>query len=147
MTYIELEFEYDSSMQTVFDWWTDLSSKGYVGKSLKSIEPVGKEGEKVLVRTKWVVMGFTMHLNEKLTLDPPNHWVWEPHIMGIDIIDDFRLEHKGEKLVLHIHSESKPRGMKGRLASLMLGWLLDRMMVNEWVSADQALRKETDVIS
>jgi hypothetical protein len=37
--------------------------------------------------------------------------------------------------------------MKGRLARLMLGWLLDRMIVNEWVSADQALRKETGMIS
>ncbi len=145
MTPIELKFEYDSSIQTVYGWWTDISNKGYVGKSLKSIEPIGREDEKILVKTKWVIMGFTMHLTEKLTLNPPNHWVWEPHLMGIDIIDDFQLEQTAEKVVLHIHSKTMPRGMKGRLASFMLGWLLDRMMINEWSSADQAFRQEMSI--
>ncbi len=55
---IELNFEYDFSSDVIYNWWTDLSGKGYIGKSLKAIEPFGKEGQKNLVKTIWKVMGF-----------------------------------------------------------------------------------------
>ncbi|MCS4538735.1 MAG: hypothetical protein HYY67_07760 [Thaumarchaeota archaeon] len=138
----ELIFEYDYDIKTVYDWWTDLSGKGYVGESLKSIEPVGREGEKILVRTRWVIMGMTMILTEKLTLDPPHHWVWEPHMMGIRITDDFRLEEKGNKAILHIKYHLEAKGIKANITKLMFGWFIKRMMVSEWISADKAFKEE-----
>lgn len=142
---VDLSFVYSHGAEAVYGWWTDLSGEGYVGKSLKSVEPMGKDGEKILVKTKWRIMKFNMVLRERLTLDPPAHWIWEPHMMGIDITDDFRLELKGEQVVLRIRSYMKPKGMRGKTVQLMLGWYLKKMMIDEWKSADQAFRREVKI--
>lgn len=130
-------------MKVIHDWWTDLSGVGYVGVNLKSLQPMGKEGEKTLVETKWKMMGMSMTLIEKLSLISEDHWVWEPKMMGIEIVDDFRLrEVEGGKVRLTIESTMNPVGMKGRVIALMLGGNLEKMMINEWNSADKAFREE-----
>jgi len=129
-------------MSAVHHWWTDLSGVGYVGRALKSVRPIGREGEVTLVETKWKIMGTMKRLVEKLTLDSENHWVWQPTIFGIEITDDFQLTSRNGKTVLTIDSTAKPRGTKGRLAQLMLGLMLDRMMLNEWKSASEAMSSE-----
>jgi hypothetical protein len=139
---IHLRFEYTLPVKTVYDWWTDLSGTGYIGKALKSIKPVGKEGEKILVETKWKMLGMTKTLLERLTLISEDHWVWQPTIFGIEITDDFRLETKEGKTILRIDSVARPNGVKGKLAQLMLGGMLDRMMVDEWNSASEFLVSE-----
>jgi hypothetical protein len=139
---VVLTFDYDLPSRTVNVWWTDLSGKGYIGKSLKSLREVGKERNKVLVETKWKVMGFNMKMIETLTLDSPNHWIWEPHMMGIQIVDDFHLEENDGRSTLHINSEFHPKGMKGKLVRMMFGRYLRKLMVEEWEAADKAFRFE-----
>ncbi len=130
-------------MKVIHDWWTDLSGTGYVGVNLKSLRPVGKETEKTLVETKWKMMGMNTTLVEKLSLISEDHWIWEPRIMGIEIIDDFRLrEVERSKVRLTIESTMNPAGMKGKVMQLMLGGTLDKIMINEWNSADKAFREE-----
>lgn len=140
---LHLQFEYKLPKKLVRDWWTDLSGTGYVGKALKSIRPIGKEGEKILVETEWRIMGMTMTLVEKLTLHSDDHWTWEPHLLGIYITDEFRLAGDASgKTRLTIDSIISPQGMKGRLMYFLLGRKLDRMMINEWESASVALVEE-----
>lgn len=138
----ELQFEYDYPIKVVYDWWTDLSGVGYVGKALKSIKPIGRDGEKILVETKWRIMGRAMTLSEKLSLFPEDHWVWEPHILGIDIIDDFTLKRDNEKTVLTIRSKIYPRGFRGRIMNLIMGRMLKKMMIDEWKAASNAMLHE-----
>lgn len=140
---LELHYDYELPMKVIHDWWTDLSGTGYVGVNLKSLRPVGKEGEKTLVETKWKMMGMNMTLVEKLSPISEDHWIWEPRIMGIEIIDDFRLrEVKGGKVRLTIESTMNPAGMKGKVMQLMMGGTLEKIMINEWNSADKAFREE-----
>jgi hypothetical protein len=140
---IELRFEYDAPPKRVFDWWTDLSGVGYVGKRLRSIKVIGKEGDKILVETKWNMMGMTKTMIERFSVRSPTHWVWEPRLFGISIVDDFELtESKNGKTMLVITSEAKALGPKGMVAQMMLGRYLDRIMVEEWESAYQAFKRE-----
>jgi hypothetical protein len=139
---IHLRFEYGLPKRAVYDWWTDLSGTGYVGNALKSIKAVGRDGDKILVETRWVIMGRTKKLLERLTPISEDHWVWQPTIFGIEIMDDFRLQSRGGKTVLTIDSKATPRGMKGKLAQMVFGGMLDRMMVDEWKSASEALVSE-----
>lgn len=142
---LELRFGYGFPMKTIYDWWTDLPREGYVGRSLKSTQLIARHDEKNVVRTRWEIMGKRMILMERLTLDPPDHWVWEPHMLGIDMVHDFRLkETEGGKIALTIHSDMIPRGSKGRIMNLMVGWFLRKMMVDEWESADKAFKLEID---
>ncbi len=63
--------------------------------------------------------------------------------MGIEIVDDFRLrEIEDGKVRLTIESTMKPAGMKGKVMQLMMGRILDKIMVNEWNSADKAFKEE-----
>lgn len=65
---LELHYDYELRMTVIHDWWTDLSGTGYVGVNLKSLRPVGKEGEKTLVETKMEDEGdMNMTLVEKLS--------------------------------------------------------------------------------
>ncbi|MGI0081466.1 MAG: hypothetical protein ACRECH_17820, partial [Nitrososphaerales archaeon] len=122
---------------------TDLSGKGYIGKYLKSLRQIGKSEEgKILVETKWKIMGFNMKIVERVTLDSPNHWIWEPHMMGIYIADDFLLTDNVGGSRLSINSEFHPKGMKGRVARMMFGRYLRRLMIEEWESADKVFRTE-----
>ncbi|MDH2900624.1 MAG: hypothetical protein PXY39_06600 [archaeon] len=141
---VDLTFGYDLPLKVVYDWWTDLSGIGYVGKSLKSLRQIGKNEEgKILVKTKWKVMGMNMRMVERLTLDSLNHWVWEPHMLGIYITDNFHLDENESGSRLHIISEFHPKGMRGKLARKMLGGYLRKLMTEEWMSADRAFRTET----
>ncbi len=142
MSVLHLNFEYNLPKKEVYDWWTDLSGTGYVGRALKSIRPIGREGEKTLVETKWKIMGMTKRLVERLTLISEDHWIWQPTIFGIEITDEFRLSTRNETTVLTIESTSIPKGIKGQLANLMLGPMLDNMMVDEWKSASDILVRE-----
>ncbi len=143
MPELHLSFEYDLPKKVIHDWWTDLSGTGYVGKSLKSLKPVGREEEKILVETKWKMLGMTLTLLEKLSLHSDEHWTWEPELFGIQIVDDFTLTEMGEGRVrLTIDSRITPRGMKGKLMHFLLGWKLDKMMIEEWQSASKALVSE-----
>ncbi len=128
---MQLEFEYDLSSMAVHDWWTDLSGKGYVGKALRAIKPLDEEGNARMVETRWRIMAMTMTLLEKLTLASEEHWIWQPTILGIAITDDFRISNRDGRTVLTILSTKEPRGMTGRLAQMMLGSFLDRMMADE----------------
>lgn len=88
-------------------------------------------------------MGRRMMLKEKLTLDPPDHWIWDPHMLGIDIVDDFGLqETEGGNVTLTVRSDMTPINFKGKFVNFVMGWLLRKMMVNEWQSADSAFRRE-----
>jgi hypothetical protein len=140
---LHLRFEYERPKKLVHDWWTDLSGTGYVGRALKSVRPIGKEGEKLLVETKWRMMGMTMTLVEKLTLLSEDQWTWEPHLFGIFITDEFGLAEADGKTTLKIDSTIAPRGMKGKLMRFLLGRKLDRMMMDEWESASRAFLDET----
>ncbi len=132
-------------MKVIHDWWTDLSGTGYVGVRLKSLRPVGKEGGKTLVETRWKMMGMNMTLVEKLSLISDDHWIWEPRIMGIEVIDVFRLRGiEDGKVRLTIESTMKPAGMKGKVMQLMMGRILDKIMVNEWNSANKAFKEEVE---
>jgi hypothetical protein len=132
-------------MKTIYDWWTDLSGEGYVGRSLKSTQLIARHDEKNVVRTRWEIMEKRIVLMERLTLDPPDHWVWESHMLGIDMVHDFRLkETEGGKIALTIRSDMIPEGSKGRIMKLIVGWFLRRMMVDEWESADRAFKLEID---
>lgn len=143
LTELHLQFEYDLSKEVVHMWWTDLSGTGYVGKALKSIRPIGKEGEKILVETKWRIMGMTVTLVEKLTLHSKDHWTWEPHLFGIYITDEFRIAPEADgKTLLTIDSTISPQGVKGRLMHFLLGRKLERMMTSEWESASGAFAEE-----
>ena len=139
---VALTFDYDFPSKMVYDWWTDLSGKGYIGKSLKSIRQIGKENRKIRVETRWKVMGLTIKMIESLTMDSTKHWIWEPHMMGIHIVDDFKLDDIDGKSRLHIKSEFHPVGIKGKLARMMFGRYLRRLMTEEWISADRAFRDE-----
>lgn len=141
---LHLRFEYNVPQKRVFQWWTDLSGSGYVGKALKSINPVGREGESTLVETRWTILGMTKTLLERLTLLSEDQWVWQPTIFGIEITDTFRLTSADGKTTLTIDSESKPKGMRGKLAQAMFGRMLDKMMVIEWNSASDALASEME---
>jgi len=142
LSHLHLEFEYELPLDAVYEWWTDLSGIGYVGKSLKALKPIGKEGNAILVETKWRIMGMTRTLVEKLTLESQEHWTWQPAIFGIEITDDFRLVARNRKTVLTIDSEIKPKGVKGWLTHMMVGSMLERMMADEWKSASEALVSE-----
>ena len=147
MPALHLRFEYDLPQKAVYEWWTDLSGTGYVGMALKSIKPIGKEGEMILVKTSWRIMSMTKTLLERLTLISEDHWVWQPTIFGIEIIDDFRLVSVGGKTILTIDSDMRPKGLRGKLAQMMFGAMLERMMVNEWNSASEALVSEVAATS
>ncbi len=148
MPELHLSFEYDLPKKVIYDWWTDLSGTGYVGKSLKSLKPVGREGEKILVETKWKIIGMTMTLLERLSLHSEDHWTWEPELLGIQIVDEFTLTEMGEgRVQLTIDSRITPRGMKGKLMHLLLGRKLDKMMIEEWESASKALVSEFSQLS
>ena len=99
---IDVSFLYEDDVRTLYEWWTDLSGEGYVGVALKGIELIGEDGEKRLVRTRWTLMGFTTSLEEHLTVNPPDHWIWEPRMMGIHAAHNFRLKPKDGKILLHI---------------------------------------------
>ncbi len=143
MLCLKLQYEYGWPKKVVYDWWTDLSGTGYVGEALKSLRPIGKDGEKIVVETKWRIMMMNMILREKLTLDPPDHWIWEPHMLGIDIVDDFRLQEiEGGKVALIISSHMTPSSFKGKFMNFAMGWLLRKIMINEWDCADKAFRRE-----
>ena len=104
---LELRFEYGFPVKTIYDWWTDLSGQGYVGRSLKSAQLIAKHREKNVVKTQWEIMGKRMILMERLTLDPPDHWVWETHMLGIDMVHDFRLEEiRDGRIVMRIRSDT-----------------------------------------
>jgi hypothetical protein len=140
---LKLYYDYELPLKVIYDWWTDLSGTGYVGVRLKSVRPIGKEGEKILVQTKWKMMGMNMTLVEKLSLISQDHWIWEPHVMGIDIVDDFRLrDAEGGEVRLTIESTMNPAGMKGKAMQLVMGRMLDKIMINEWDSADRVFREE-----
>ncbi len=140
MPELHLEFEYNLPNIVVHEWWTDLSGTGYVGKALKSTRPAGKEEEKILVETKWRIMGMTMTLLERLSIHSQDHWTWEPHLLGIYITDEFRLSQTtAGRVRLTIDSTITPRGIKGKIAYFLLGRKLDRMMTEEWESASKAL--------
>lgn len=140
---LHLEFEYDLPAESVHAWWTDLSGTGYVGKALKSIRPVGRDGEKILVETKWRIMGMPVTLVEKFTLHSKDHWTWEPHLLGIHMTDEFRVAKDADgKARLTIDSTISPRGMKGRVMGFLLGRRLERMMKSEWESASEAFVEE-----
>lgn len=147
MPTIELRFEYGLPKTVVYEWWTDLSGVGYVGKALRSIKVVGSEDGKTLVETEWKIMGRTIKLREKFRKHSEEHWVWEPSILGIEITDDFRISEEAGKTVLTIRSGTRPKGLKGKMAHLMLGWYLDRIMKDEWKSASQALVSEMRSVS
>jgi hypothetical protein len=139
-----IQFVYGRPKRLVYDWWTDLSGTGYVGKALKSVRPVGKDGEKTLVETKWKILGMKMTLVEKLTMYSEDHWTWEPHLLGIYITDEFRLAaSETGKTRMTIDSVILPRGMKGKLMLLLLERKLDRMMRSEWESASVAFVEES----
>jgi hypothetical protein len=143
MSTLSLQYDYEFPKRVVYDWWTDLSGKGYVGKALRSIKPFGTEDGMILVETKWkMMMGMTKTLIERLTLIAEDHWIWQPTIFGIEITDDFRLESQDGGTILKIESVMRPKGIKGRLASIMFGSMLEHMMVNEWNSASDALALE-----
>ncbi len=143
MPRLELHYDYELPTKVIHDWWTDLSGVGYVGVNLKSLRPVGKEAEKTLVETKWKMMGMNMTLVEKLSLISEDRWVWEPRMMGIEIVDHFRLrEVEGGKVRLTIESTMNSAGMKGKLMQRILGRTLEKIMINEWNSADKAFREE-----
>jgi hypothetical protein len=143
MPELHLKFEYEFQGKVIHDWWTDLSGTGYVGKALKSIKPIGNEGNATLVETKWRIMGMTITLVERLTLHSDTHWTWEPSLMGIYMTDEFRLEEsKDSKTLLTIDSKIEPRGMKGKLMHFLLGARLERMMSAEWESASRAFVEE-----
>jgi len=80
---LEPRFGYGFPKKTICNWRTDVSGQGYVGRSLKSAQLIAKHGEKNVVKTQWEIMGKRMILMERLTLDPPDHWVWETHMLGI----------------------------------------------------------------
>ncbi len=88
------------------------------------------------------IMHMTKRLVERPTLISEDHWIWQPTIFGIEITDDFRLNLRNGRTILTIDSTSVPKGTKGKLAHWMLGSMLDRMMVNEWKSASDALVRE-----
>jgi hypothetical protein len=140
---LESRFEYDLPKKAIYDWWTDVSGEGYIGKSLKSTQLIARHGESNVIKTQWETVGKRMTLMERLTVDPPDHWFWESRMFGIDLVHDFRLEKsRDDKTVMTIRS--RPRCLKGRIINLMIGWLLGNMMVNEWESADKAFRLEVD---
>ncbi len=144
MRMVELHFDYEFPKKAVYDWWTDLSGRGYIGRALKSLKPIGREGEKILVETRWSMMGLPIALCERLSLLKKDHWIWEPEIFGIHITDDFTLHELGNHVNrLRIRSEFKPKGLKGWIANIAIGWALKRMMVKEWKAADAAFRWET----
>jgi len=62
---LHLRFEYDLPQKAVYEWWTDLSGTGYAGMAWKSIKPIGKEGAKILVKTRWRIIGVTKTLLER----------------------------------------------------------------------------------
>lgn len=141
---LHLRFEFERPKKLVHDWWTDLSGTGYVGRALKSVKPIGNEGGKILVETRWRIMGMTMTLVEKLALHSEDYWTWEPHLMGIYITDEFRLAEGAEgKTRLTIDSTIATRGMRGKVMFFLLGRKLDTMMVAEWESASRAFVEET----
>ena len=140
---LHIRFEYDLPKEVVRAWWTDLTGKGYVGKRLKSIKPIGKEEDKTRVETKWSIMGMTMTLVEKLTLTSDYRWTWEPHLLGIHIRDDFRVDEATDgKTRLSIDSTIVPKGMRGKLMHLLVGGKLNEMMVDEWQSTSKAFLDE-----
>lgn len=140
MSHLHLEFESLFPPKAVHDWWTDLSGVGYVGRALLALRPTGNESEAILVETRWKMMGMTKTLVERLTLVSEDHWTWRPTIFGIEITDDFRLSVRGGRTVLSIDSTARARGAKGRLTQTILGPVLDRMMMNEWDSANEAMK-------
>jgi hypothetical protein len=85
----------------------------------------------------------TITLLERLSIHSQNHWTWEPHLLGIYITDEFRLaETIAGKVRMTIDSKITPRRMKGKMMYFLLGRELDKMMVEEWESANKALLAE-----
>lgn len=145
---VDLRFEYRLPKKAVYEWWTDLSGQGYVGRALKSIRPVGSEGEKVLVETKWKMVGRSMMFVERLSLLSEDHWVWEPEIFGVHITDIFTLQElAGGITELRIHSESLAKGLKGKCFNFTAGWMLKRYMIKEWEAASDAFKAEKSISS
>lgn len=87
-------------------------------------------------------MGMEKVMVERLTIVSDERWVWEPMMFGVAITDDFQLSTRYGKTVLTIRSSWRATGKKGRLAELMLGPYLARMMVREWESASEAMVAE-----
>ncbi len=141
---VDLHFEYNLAKKAVYDWWTDLSPKGYVGKALQSIKIIGREDGKILVETRWKVMGREHTMQEKLSLISEDHWIWEPHMgFGIQINDDFTLNTLEDgRVQLRIHSEQHSTGLEGKLLHFLMGRALRRSMRQEWEAANQALLRE-----
>ena len=146
MRTLYLQFNYESPKKTIYDWWTDLSGKGFVGDTMKSLKPAGKEGEKILVETQWKMMGMERTMVEKLSLLSDDHWIWEPaQMLGIQVTDDFTLhELPGGGTQLEIRSEWIPKGLKGKFINFALGRMIARSFVKEWQAANDACVKETE---
>ena len=141
---VDLHFEYNYPKKAVNDWWTDLTPKGYIGKALQSINITGKEDGKLLLETRWKIMGRTRTMQEKLTLITEDHWTWQPTIgFGIQIKDGFTLNTLPDgRTQRKIHSQQSSTGLEGKILHLLMGRILRRSMRQEWEAANQAILRE-----
>jgi hypothetical protein len=133
-----LQFEFPFDCDKVFEWWTELEPKGYVGLTLKKIEVIEKTENSARVLTRWSYLGFHFSLEEKLEILSKRKWVWYSHFLGIPAKESFSLIERKNGCTLVINSVMTPQGFFKKLLFLLIGWYWRRVDVIEWNSAARA---------
>ncbi|MEM3857594.1 MAG: hypothetical protein QXI37_03700, partial [Thermoprotei archaeon] len=119
---LELRHRYPYAPEYVFNWWTELEPRGYVGRRLKSVRVIERTGVGARVVTEWSYLGFSFKMPETLEIKSDRKWIWYSSFLGIPAVETFSLKEEGNGCELTIHSEMRPRSPLRKLLFLIVGW-------------------------
>ncbi|MEM0321488.1 MAG: hypothetical protein QXH56_02075 [Thermoprotei archaeon] len=137
-----LEFHFPFSCRRVFEWWTELEPRGYVGRRLKRIEVLERSGRGARVLTYWRFMGFGFKLLEELEVKSEGEWVWRSRFLGVPAVETFQLTTTDGSCMLRITSVMNPPNIFRKMLFLLVGWYWRAEDKKEWVSAAEACIEE-----
>lgn len=134
---LNMIFTFPFSCEDVFGWWTDLQPAGYVGLTLRRIDVLGREDNKIRVLTHWRYLWFDFTMVETLIIESDEKWIWYSHFLGIPAKESFTLKKRDHGCELSIHSVMSPNGLR-KILFLIIGWYWRYIDRKEWNAAAQA---------
>jgi hypothetical protein len=137
-----LEFDFPYDCRRVFEWWTEIEPRGYVGRRLKRIEVLERSERGAKVMTHWSFMGFGFKLIEELEIKSEYEWVWRSRFLGVPAVETFRLTPTKGGCRLTITSVMTPPNTFRKILFLAVGWYWRGEDKKEWSSAAKACTEE-----
>lgn len=132
---LELSYSYDLPCPRVYEWWTELEPKGYVGRRLTKMDVLTRSEDHAVVLTHWVFMGIRFSMEETLEIRSSREWVWHSKFLGVPAVETFQLKESGNGCMLQIHSEMRPQSTLRKIMFLLIGWFWRREDRREWNEA------------